>query len=98
MIVIDWKEEIDKRLILKGLSLSTSEQIMLKHKVFFNEIIRDLLICFPNKQLFNIIMSMREYYDIVFIAQEMLDEYNKLILKKQSSKEYNIPIKKPVFK
>ena len=91
--IVNWIDVINEKLLTIGMSLKTDISILGKHKIEFNEIIRDLLDENPNSLLNNIIMSMKEYYEVEELYS-ILDEQNKSILLRHASEYYNIPLVK----
>lgn len=91
--IVNWIDVINEKLLIIGVSLKTDISILGKHKIEFNEIIRDLLDDHPNSLLNNIIMSMKEYYEVEELYS-ILDEQNKSILLRHASEYYNIPLVK----
>lgn len=89
-MIVNWYNELEKKLVKKGLSLYTEEAILLTKKEFFNDCIRAIMLEHPKLRLFNMIMSLQEHYDPAFLAKNMLDEYHKIILTQQASEDYNL--------
>jgi hypothetical protein len=93
MAIIDWIEKIEKKLIVNALSLKSDKNTILKHKAFFNTILRDLLEENPNKRFHHIILSMKDHFDIEDIY-DLLDDQNKSILRKDYIEENELKIPK----
>lgn len=89
MAMINWLDKISEKLLSKGLSLKSDYSILSKNKIFFNEMLRDLLEEYPNKRLQHIILSMSDYYEVEQIY-ELLDEQNRTTLKKHYIEEDHI--------
>ena len=94
MAIINWVNLIEEKLIEHGLTLKTDFSVLLKNKIVFNEILRDLVYEYPNKRFQHIILSMKDHYEIEEIY-ELLDEQNKSCLKRHVVEEDNMNIKKP---
>lgn len=77
MIVSNWIEIINERFLAYGMSLSSEESILTSKKIAFNQVLRDLRQAYPNKKLWHIILSMKDYYEIEFLV-ELLDDENRL--------------------
>ena len=92
MARIDWVNVISDKLLTKGLSLKSEYSVLSKHKVFINEMIRDILEENPHKRLQHIILSLSDYYEVEQLV-ELLDEQNRSILKKHYIEENNISMK-----
>lgn len=93
MKIPNWVEILEEKLIKKGMSLKTDVSLLGKgnNRIFFNEIIRDILEEYPNKRLQHIILSLKDYYEVEDIYL-LLDEQNKHRLMKDYEEEDNIKI------
>jgi hypothetical protein len=94
MAIVNWVELIENKLLSKGMTLKTDISILSKNKIFFNEILRDLLEEYPNKRFQHIILSMKDHYEIEEIY-ELLDDQNISYLKRHIIEEDSLTIKNP---
>ena len=93
MAIVNWVELIENKLLSKGLTLKTDVTILAKNKIFFNEILRDLLEDYPNKRFQHIILSMKDHYEVEEIY-DLLDDQNRAYLKRHIVEEDHLTIKK----
>ena len=99
MAKIDWVKLVEERLLQKGMSLHTDFDILVKdnNKIFFNQILKDLVNEYPNEaRLHYIILSMRNYHDVEDIYG-VLDEQNKHVIEIHASQEENMKRKKSKY-
>lgn len=93
MAIVDWVKLIEDKWISRGLSLKTDKSVLLKHKVYVNEMFRDLLAEHPNKRFHHVILSLKDHYEIEELY-ELLDDHNKAILTRDMVEENNLKIPK----
>jgi hypothetical protein len=91
MAMVDWVKLIEDRLIGKGLSLKTDKSILVKHKIYINEMFRDLLEEYNHKRFHHIILSLKDHYDIEEIY-DLLDDHNRDTLRRDYIEENNLKI------
>jgi hypothetical protein len=84
MAMINWLDKISDKLLSKGLSLKSDYPILSKNKVFFNEMLRDLLEEYPDKRLQHIILSMSDYYEVRSIFCSILVSFDSTFLSSTS--------------
>jgi hypothetical protein len=93
MAMVDWIKLIEDKWITKGLSLKTDKSILNKHRIYINEMFRDLIEEYPTKRFHHMILSLKDHYDIEEIY-DLLDDHNKAILMKDLVEENNLKIPK----
>lgn len=93
MAMVDWIKLIEDKWITKGLSLKTDKSVLNKHRIYINEMFRDLIAEYPRKRFHHMILSLKDHYDIEEIY-ELLDDHNKAILMKDLVEENNLKIPK----
>lgn len=93
MAMVDWIKLIEDKWITKGLSLKTDKSVLNKHRIYINEMFRDLIEEYPHKRFHHMILSLKDHYDIEEIY-ELLDDHNKAILMKDLVEENNLKIPK----
>lgn len=82
MIVSNWIDKINERFLAYGMSLSSDESILSSKKVAFNQVLRDLKQEYPNKKVWHIILSMKDYYEVEFLV-ELLDDEMRLEIRSE---------------
>lgn len=93
MIASTWIEVINERFLAYGMSLSSDESVLTSEKIAFNQVLRDLLQEHPNKKLYHIILSMKDYYDIEFLV-DLLDDEHRLTIRREMVSENELILTK----
>lgn len=94
----DWSAEIDKRLQLHSLSVMTTEDVLVKNAVIFNNVLREVHGKWPRAPFKNLILSLHDYYSMKFLTK-ILDAHNKAVIisELKASNPYGVHRKSSTF-
>ncbi len=92
----DFTEQVNRKLLLDGISINMPEHKFKKVSDRFNEVLREVYEDNRHKkiEMHHILISLSDYFDMVWLKENVLDEKNIELIQSEMEREFNVKRKK----